>query len=113
MAKSKLQIETIIPSAGTDSAVVTVPYNATLLGIHLPASMTGTSLKFKASKNESATAFVIKKDDGSADYSITIGSAAAYHPIDANIFEGVEFLTVVSGSAEGAARTLALVFGLN
>ena len=112
MAKSKLQLETIIPSAGTDSAVVTVPYNATLLGIHLPA-MTGTSLKFKASKNESATAFVIKKDDGSADYSITIGSAAAYHPIDASIFEGVEFLTVVSGSAQGAARTLALVFGLN
>lgn len=115
MAKSKSQLVATIPVAGTDSDVKTVPYNGTLVGLFIPAGMVGTSLKFKASKDESAPAAPIKLADGTADYSITIGASAAYHPVNSALFEGVEFLTVISGSAEtgGVARVLTLVFGIN
>jgi hypothetical protein len=114
MAKSKTQLVATIPVAGTDSDVKTVPFNGTLVGLFIPAGMVGTSLKFKASKDESATAVPIKKEDGT-DYSITIGSAAAYHKVDPSLFEGVPYLTVISGASEtgGVARVLTLVFGIN
>lgn len=110
MARSRSLLDAVIPNAGTDSATVTVPVNATLLGIHLPASMTGTSLKFKALATASSSATLIKKADNT-DYSLTIGSSAAYYPVDFTLFEGVAFVQVISGSAEGAARTLKLAFG--
>ncbi len=110
MARSRTIKDAVIPNGGTDTPTVTVPTNSTLLGIHLPASMTGTTLKFKALATASAAATLIKKADNT-DYSLTIGSAAAFIPVDPNMFEGVEFLQVISGSAEGAARTLKLAFG--
>ena len=110
MSKSRTILIATIPNGATDSDVKTVPLDSVLLGIHIPVSMTGTTLKFKASALASGTAQLIKKADGT-DYSITIGAAAAYHPVDPLMFEGVEYLTVVSGTAETGAKELSLVCG--
>lgn len=110
MPRSRATLDAVIANAGTDSTTVTAPANATLLGVQIPASMTGTTLKFKSLPDAAGTPVLIKKPDNT-DYSITIGSAAAYYPVDANMFDGVSFVQVISGTAEGAARTLKLVFG--
>ena len=110
MARSRSQLTATIPNTGTDSDAKTVPTNATLLGIHIPASMTGTSLTFKVQASASDTAKPLKKSDNTA-YSITIGATAAYHPVDSSLFEGVQFVTIVSGSAETGAKELTLEFG--
>lgn len=110
MPRQRSQVQAVIPNAGTDAPTVTVPTNQTLLGVHIPASMTSTVLKFKVLDSASGAPKPFRKIDNT-DYSITIGAAAAFYPVDPNLFEGVEFVIPSVGSAEAAARTLILVFG--
>lgn len=110
MARSRSQLTATIPNAGTDSDAKTVPTNSTLLGVHIPASMTGTALTFKVQASAGDTAKLLKKADGTT-YTITIGATAAYHPVDSTLFEGVQFVTIVSGTAETGAKALTLEFG--
>lgn len=110
MTKNRSQLVATIANGATDSDVKTVASNSTLLGIHVPAGMTGTTLTFKVQKDAGSTAAPLKKADNTV-YTITIGATAAYYPVDLTTFEGVQFLTVVSGSAETGAKQLTLVFG--
>lgn len=110
MPRTRSYVDAVIANAATDSATVSVPGNDTLLGVHVPASMTGTTLKFKVLHSAGDTPKLLKKADNT-DYSLTIGSSAAYVPVDPTMFDGVQFLQVISGTAETGAKTLRLIFG--
>ena len=79
---------------------------ATLVGVYIPASFTGTSISFKAATTQDGTYAPIK-DGAGALVSKTV-AAGDYITLDPVTFAGVQFLKVVSGSAEGADRSLIL-----
>jgi hypothetical protein len=80
----------------------------TLVGILLPAAFTGVALTFEVSSAIDGTYVALKTGTGGSALSYTVvqGSFAAINPVD---FQGVRFLKVKSGSAEGGARSLTLM----
>ena len=79
----------------------------TLVGVMLPAALTGTAVTFTAALAPGGTFNPVTGSNGSA-LSYTV-AANKYLAIDPALFHGVQFLKAVSGSAEGADRTLVLV----
>ncbi len=73
-------------------------------GILLPAAFTGVALTFQASV-DGITYVVLKSTTSgtSLSYTVAQGTFCAVDPKD---FYGVNYLKIVSGSSEGAARTL-------
>lgn len=75
-----------------------------LCGIKLPATFTGTALTFEVCDTLGGTYVALKKSDGSSlSYTVAQGTYVAIDPKD---FQGVQFLKIKSGSAEGGLRTL-------
>lgn len=75
-----------------------------LCGIHLPAAFTGTTLTFQASADGVTYTAVKSTTSGTAlSYTVAQGTFAAIDPKD---FQGINYLKIVSGTAEGGARTL-------
>ena len=74
-------------------------------GIYLPAAFTGTALTFLASDAIDGDYLPIKvTTSGTAlSYTVAQGNYVAVNPQD---FLGVNFLKVVSGSAQAAERTI-------
>lgn len=93
-----------IAASGTTSGEVDLR-GGTLCGIHLPASFTGTSLTFTAAPASGGTFRTLYRNG--ADYSVPVAQGK-YVSLDPNVFAGVQFLKIVSGSSEGGARTLTL-----
>lgn len=80
---------------------------ADLCGLFMPASFTGTSIKITAS-NASGGTFVTVQDGLGADYSLTV-SASKYIPVsNLALVAGLRFIKLVSGSSEGADRSIIL-----
>ncbi len=77
-----------------------------IVGVFLPAALTGVALTFQGSVDNN-TFNAITKVDGTA-YTLTI-AAAKYVMIPPNDLGGVRFLKVVSGTAEAAARDIILM----
>jgi hypothetical protein len=99
---------TIPLNGSTTGTVVCTKYQ--LLGVHIPASFTGTSITFACSfNNEAAFNPVCQKGTATA-YSITV-SPGRYIPVDSDLFRGVEFLRLTSGSIEVAARDIICILG--
>jgi hypothetical protein len=94
-----------IAASGTTSGAVDLGH-ATLCGIYVPSSFTGTALTFTASETADGT-FAPVKDGAGAAVSKTV-AAGDYIYLDPVILAGVRFLKIVSGSTEGAARELTL-----
>ena len=78
----------------------------TLAGIQLPAAFTGTSLKFQAATTLGGTYQTLIDGLGN-DVSKTVAQGK-FLRLSPGEFAGVQFLKIVSGSAEGGARTLEL-----
>lgn len=76
-----------------------------LCGILFPAVFTGTTVTFEASDAiDGAYVDVMSTTDGSAlSYTVAQDTFAAIDPKD---FQGINYLKIKSGSAEGGARTL-------
>ncbi len=95
----------VIASSGTKTAAVHLGGMA-LCGIQFPATFTGTTVTFEASFDGVTFVALKSTTSGSAlSYTVAQGTFAAIDPKD---FQGVNYLKVVSGSTEGAARTLQL-----
>lgn len=94
-----------IAASGTTSGAVDLGH-ATLCGIYVPASFTGTTLTFTASDTATGT-FAPVKDGAGAAVSKTV-AAGDYIYIDPVLFAGIRHLKIVSGSAEAAERVLKL-----
>jgi hypothetical protein len=78
----------------------------TLVGLLMPAAVTGTTVKFLSAEALAGTYRTVT-DGAGTDYSVTV-AASKYVPVDLTKLSGVRFLKVVSGSAEGAARSVVL-----
>lgn len=98
-------IPVVIANGGTVSAALQLQ-GLVLCGIQLPAAFTGTTLTFQASVDGTTFQPVKSTASGTAlSYTVAQGTYVAIDPKD---FQGINYLKVVSGTAEGAARTLNL-----
>lgn len=98
-----------IASGGTTSQAIGLP-GLTLLGIQTPAALTGTALTFQVSHD--GNTWVPLYDDAAtpAEISLTVTTSRAYS-LDPSKFAAWEWIKVVSGSAEAAARQIYLLTG--
>lgn len=75
-----------------------------LCGVKIPAAFTGTTLTFEMCDTVGGTYVPVNGVDGSAiSYTVAQGN---YYAIDPKDFQGINFLKIKSGSAEGADRAL-------
>lgn len=95
-----------IASGTTTSAAINIA-GATLVGIHLPATLTGTSLSFQAASSEGGTYQPVTGSSGGT-YSLTVsgGKFVLLNPAD---FAGIAHLKLVSNASEAADRNFELV----
>lgn len=91
-----------IANGQTVSALITTG-GFSLCGILLPAAFTGTTLTFLVCNTAGGTFQPLYNSAGAVSYTV---AASRYIAIDPKDFAGVAFLKIVSGSAEGALRTL-------
>jgi len=101
----RVQQTAVIASGGTSTGVIDLG-GTMLIGIQMPSSFTGPSLKFQAATSSGATMQTLADGTGS-DISKTI-SAAKYLALDPATLRGVRFLNVVSASAEAAGRSITI-----
>lgn len=100
---SPAQSTTIANGAQSSAAIPTG--GKRLCGIIFPAAFTGTAITFEASSVIDGTYVPVYNSGGALSY--TVGTSR-YVAVDPKDFEGIAFLKVKSGSAEGALRTLLL-----
>ncbi len=81
------------------------------VGVYVPSSFTGTALTFKAGRptNPGSPSGCFIGDGAGSPYTRTI-DPGDYIPLPRDIFQGVDNLQIVSGTAEGAARELLVIF---
>ena len=96
-------IPALIATAESKTAALNIS-NYFVTHIEVPASMTGTTLTLEA--GSSATSTVPVRNEDNTNFSITINNAAAIYPVDAKLTAGVQFIKIVSGSAESGAKAL-------
>jgi len=105
--QDKLDFEDCIITIATSTTVSAAVdlRGMTLCGIYFPAAFTGTTITFQASADN--VTFVPVQDGAGAAISKTIaqGQYLKLSPVD---FAGIQYLKVVSGSAEAANRTMQL-----
>ena len=94
-----------ISSGGTVSSALELGVGRTVLALVTPSALTGTALSFQASVDGSTYNTVT--DEGSA-YSVT-AAASRFISIKAGLLAGARYIKVVSGSSEGADRTIEVV----
>ncbi len=92
-----------IANAATQSSVHDLEGD-TLVGFYTPAALTGTTITFEATRDGS-NFFPVRNASGQISYTVTTSQYYAVNPSD---FAGVRQVRLVSGSAEGAARTITL-----
>lgn len=76
-----------------------------LCGIFVPTGFTGTALTFEASPDGVAAYVPVKSTTSGSALSYTV-AAGEYIAIDPKDFQGIAFLKIKSGTAEGADRTV-------
>lgn len=76
-----------------------------LVGIFIPAAFTGTALTFTVCDTLAGTYVPLKSTISGTALSYTV-AVSGFYAIDPKDFQGVQYLKIKSGSAEGAARTL-------
>lgn len=103
-----LQVDAVIAISTTTSAEVAVPDGYDLVGIHAPVC-TGTALTLTAAKASGGT-FVAVANAANSAISHTISGTAHYMGLDPLLYRGLQFIKLVSGSSEAAARTFTLMF---
>lgn len=101
---------TIANGATVSGAIETKAGNdMALVGIITPAALTGVAFTFQACHTDAAGTFNAVYDTTGTQTSFTV-STSRFIRVDPITFCGASFIKVVSGSAEGAARSIVLVF---
>lgn len=94
----------VIANGQTVSSAIDIK-NTTLVGMFVP-TFTGTTITFQASQALGGS--YVNMVDGAGNVISKTVASTQYLYLDPNIFAGVRFLQVTSGSAEGGTRTLTL-----
>lgn len=106
------KINATISSGQTKSAAVRLPPLESglslLCGLSMPGTITGVTMTFEVSV-DGGTTFNPLYDDTGVQVSVTI-AASRHIRLIPSLFAGIDHLKLVSGSAEGADRTIGLVF---
>lgn len=97
-------LDVVIANTAQESAAIDCGGFA-LCGIFLPAAFTGTALTFEAATAIDGTYLPVKSTASGTALSYTVAQGT-YCAVDPRDFQGIRFLKIKSGSAEGAARTL-------
>lgn len=97
-------LSVVIANGATESGAITTGGQC-LCGVLMPAAFTGTAITFEASSAVDGTYVPVYGSAGASVLSYVVGTSR-YIAIDPKDFQGIEFLKIKSGSAEGAARTL-------
>ena len=95
----------VIANGGTVSAAVDLG-DMSLCGLIVP-TMTGTALTFQVSVDGSA--YYVLHDSTKTAVTVTVDGTARAFYLTPQIFAGWRYVKVVSGSAEGAERTIKVI----
>lgn len=93
---------TSIANGATESAEINTG-GAILTGFYIPAAFTGTTITFEAATAHAGTFVPVVNSGGAISITVT---TSHYYTVDPKDFQGIQFLKLKSGSAEGAARTI-------
>ena len=93
----------VIPNAGTTSAAIDLQ-GYTLVGLRV-ATMTGTAITYTMSDTFAGTYVAVHNSSGAVSTTV---ADDLYYAVDSNNFKGLQFIKLVSGSSEGAERTVYL-----
>ena len=108
LAQSQISaVDVVIANGQQTSGAATLASGSTLIAISMPAAFTGAALTFTGCDTAAGTYKALYDSSGNA-ISVTC-AASRYIMLDAATFAGVPYLKVVSGSAEGAERTIRLI----
>jgi hypothetical protein len=94
---------TIASGASTSAAVDLNGY--TLVGLVMPSAFTGTTMTFTMSPNDGTYVSITNAGGTALSATVAASKCILFTPGD---FVGVRFIKLVSGSSEGAGRTITL-----
>lgn len=97
-------VSVAIANGAQESALINLKGMA-LVGIQTPAALTSTALTFESCLSDGTACVALKTSTSGTALSYTV-TTSSYYAIDPKDFEGVLYLKIKSGSAEGAARIL-------
>ena len=104
---TRAQTSTAIVSGTTTSAEIDLG-GTQIVGLQMPTSFTGTAMTFQASQPPiRRLSFQTLADGAGNDISKTV-AASKYIAIDPTLFRGIRFVKLVSGTTEGAGRTIVI-----
>lgn len=98
----------VIANGATTSTAITLPSNKRLMAIQTPSALTGTTFTFESSSNGGTTYVPVYNE--STAYSVTV-STSRHIRLNGEVFDGCAVVRIVSGSAEGASRTIIALIG--
>lgn len=93
-----------IAAAGTTTAAIDIG-GYQLVGISTPAALTGTAITLQVSPSIAGTYQAAYNSAGAISYTV---AASRYVAVTTNDTQGMRFIKLVSGSAEGAERSIVL-----
>jgi len=96
----------VISSGGTTSGAIELEGGATLVGIRMPSAFTGTAMTFTESTSTTGTFQAVY--DSAGQISLTVAASRTIM-IDPARTRGLRFIKLVSGSSEGADRTIQVI----
>lgn len=111
MATLRYTETAVIPASGTTSGTITVQKNKTLIGIRIPAAMTGTSLSFRMGVAGSTVYELIYRANTLYSFTVPTAGPARWEIVDHSYFAAAEFIQIVSNATEAAQRSFTLQFG--
>jgi len=97
---------TVTIGSGQQSSSAISTGGMALVGFSLPAAFTGTAVTFEVATTLAGT-YQPLYDASNAVVSVTVTQGRVY-TLDPKYFQGIQFLKIKSGSAEGAARSVVL-----
>lgn len=95
----------VIASGQTTSGAIDLVGTA-LVGLFMPSAFTGTAVTFTAAATLTGTYLAVTDSTGAA-VSATV-AASKYVALSPTTFAGLRYVKLVSGSSEGADRTITL-----
>lgn len=108
MARNLALTDTVtIASSGSTSTSITMQGGRVPIAILTPAALTGTAFTFECSVD--GTNFY-DLYNGGTEYSLTV-AANRYIALNPDVFQGVRYVRIVSGSTEAASRTIYVISG--
>lgn len=100
-------IDVTIPVGTATSAEVDLE-NFTIVGVYLPATFDGTTIRFQAAPVSGGT-FIDVEDAAGANFTLTTSAASKYVPVSNSglaILSGCRFIKVLTGSTQTTTDTV-------